>query len=67
MSRGIALLFLGPSALDGGGGVSPTPQPLLPPGKAQYPLYRRLGGPRAGLDGRKNSSPPELDPGPSSP
>ena len=33
-----------------GWGVSSTPRPPLPPGKTRYPLYRRLGGPRAGLD-----------------
>ena len=26
----------------------------------RYPFYRRLGGPRAGLDGRKFSSPPRF-------
>jgi len=39
----------------------------LLPGKTRYPFYRRLGGPRTGLDGRKISSPPGFDPGPSSP
>jgi len=51
VSTGIALLFLGPSALDGGEGASPTPRPPLPPGKTRYPLYRRLGGPQ-GRSGR---------------
>ena len=46
VSRGIALLFLGPSALDGGGGVNPTPRPPPLPGKTRYPFYRRLGGPQ---------------------
>jgi len=44
VNRGIALLFIGPSALDGVG-VSPTPRPPVPPGKTRYPLYRRLSGP----------------------
>jgi len=33
----------------------------LPPGKNRYPFYRRLVGPRAGLDGRKISFPPGFD------
>jgi hypothetical protein len=44
-SRGIALLFH-----DHGNrsewGVNVTPRPLFTPGKTQYPLYRRLGGPQ---------------------
>jgi hypothetical protein len=27
-----------------------------PPGKSRYPLYRRLGGPKAGLEGAEKSS-----------
>ena len=45
-------------------GVSITPPPrTLPPGKTQYPLYRRLGGPQ-GRSGqvRKVSPPPGFDP-----
>ena len=63
---GIALLFhdLG---LEGGEWSAARPGRTLPPGKTRYPFYRRPGGPRAGLDGRKTSSPPGLDPGPSSP
>jgi len=36
----------------------------LPPGKIRYPLYRRLGGPRAGLDrcGKSRPPPPGFDP-----
>jgi len=38
--------------------VRVTAQPPLPPGKTQYPLYRRLGGgPKAGLDGCGKSGP----------
>ena len=51
VSRGIALLFLGPWHLMWVGGVSPTPRPPLPPGKTRYPFYRRLGGPQ-GRSGR---------------
>ena len=38
------------SALDGEGGQPHAPA-TLPPGKTQYALYMRLGGPRASLDG----------------
>ena len=31
-------------ALDGSGGVSPTPRPPLHSGKTRYPFYRKLGG-----------------------
>ena len=51
VSRGIALLFLGPRYSRWGWGVSPTPRPPLPPGKTRYRLYRRLGGPQ-GRSGR---------------
>ena len=51
VSRGIAILFLGPRYSRWGWGVSSTPLPPLPPGKTRYPFYRRLGGPqgRSGL------------------
>ena len=45
VSRGIAVLFLGPSVLDGGEGVSLTPRPPQPLGQTPCPFYRRLGGP----------------------
>ena len=32
--------------------VSSTLRPHFTPGKTRYPFYKRLGGPRAGLDGR---------------
>ena len=57
------------SAIGGGGwvvNVSTLPQ-FTPGRKTRYPLYRRLGGPQGRLDGRKISSPPGFDPGPSSP
>jgi hypothetical protein len=44
----------------GGQRHAPT---ALPPGKTRFPLYRRLGGLRAGLDGAQNfASPPGFDP-----
>ena len=43
MSRGIAVLFLGPQHSRWGWEISPTPRPPLPPLKTRYPLYRRLG------------------------
>ena len=51
------------SVLDGRWVVDATPRPLYPPGKTPYPLYRRLGGPRGGLDGcEKSRPPPGFDP-----
>ena len=62
MSRGIALPF---HDLGSQMGVSDQHHALaaLPPGKKQYPLYRRLGGPQ-GRSGRvrKILSPPGFDP-----
>ena len=45
------------AALEGGEWSAARPGHTLPPGKTRYPLHRRLGGPRAGRDGRKISSP----------
>ena len=61
-SRGIALLFLDHGTRWGEGSAS-RPGRSLPPGKTQYPLYRRLGGPQ-GRSGqvRKFSPPPGFDP-----
>ena len=42
-SRGIAVIFLDHSTRGGEGSVS-RPGRSLSPGKARYPLYRRLGG-----------------------
>ena len=67
MSRGIALLFLGPSELDGGGGSAPRPGCLYPPERPCTHCTGGWVGPRTGLDGRKISSLPGFDPGPSSP
>jgi len=50
MGRGIALLFHD-RGIRRGWVVSSTPRPHLPPGKTQYPFYRRLGGPQ-GRSGR---------------
>jgi len=50
------------AALEGGEWSAARPGRTLPLGKTRYPFYRR-----AGLDGRKISSPPGFDPGPSSP
>jgi len=44
-SRGIALPFHVHSTRRGEGSAS-RPCRSLPPGKTQYPLYRRLGGPQ---------------------
>jgi hypothetical protein len=50
------------SAIDGVGGQRQAPA-ALPPGKTQYPLYRRLGGSH-GRSGqiRKSRPPPGFDP-----
>jgi hypothetical protein len=47
------------SSLEGVGGQRHAPA-TLPPGKTPYPLYRRLGGPQAGLD-RCGKSRPHWD------
>jgi len=62
VSRGIALLFLGPRYTRFGWGVSPTLRPPLLPGKTRQPLYRRLGGSQGRSGRRKISSPPGFDP-----
>ena len=51
------------TAVEGGEGSASRPVRCLPPGKSQYPLYRRLGGPqvRSG-QARKVSPPPGFDP-----
>ena len=56
------------AALEGGEWSAARPGRTLPPGRTRYPFYRRLGEPqgRSG-QGRKISSPPGFDPGPSSP
>ena len=66
-SRGIALPFHDYGTRRVEGSASRLGR-SLPPGKTRYSLYRRLGGPRAGLD-RCGKSRPHRDsiPGPSSP
>ena len=56
------------SALKMGVGGQHHAQAALPPGKTQYPSYRRLGGPRGrSVRVRKISPPPGSIPGPSCP
>ena len=61
-SRGIAVLFLDHGTRRGEGSASRLSR-SLPPGKTQYPFYRRLGGPQ-GRSGqvRKISPTPGFDP-----
>jgi len=44
--------------LEGGEGSVPRPGHSLPPGKTQYPLYRRLGGPQGWSGQVRKISPP---------
>jgi len=48
------------TALEGGEGSASRPGRSLPPGKNRYPLYRYMGGPRAGLN-RWGKSRPHRD------
>ena len=48
------------TALEGGEWLAARPG--LPPGKARYPLYRRLGGPQARSGRAENLAPPGFDP-----
>ena len=57
VSRGITLLFLGPRRTRCWCGISSTLRPSLPPGKIQYPLYRRLGGSQGRSGGEENLVP----------
>ena len=54
------------AALEGGEWSAARPGRTLPPGKDPAPILQEAGGggARAGLDGRKISSPPRFDPGP---
>ena len=58
-SRGIALLFLDHGTRRGEGAAS-RPDCSLPPGKTQYPLYRRLGGTQVRSGQVRKISPPLL-------
>jgi len=49
------------AALEGGDWSAARPGRTLHTGKTRYPFYRGLGGPQAGLDGRKFLSPPGFD------
>jgi len=55
------------AALERGEWSAARPGHTLPPGKTGTHFTRGWVGPRARLDGRKISSPPGFDPGPSSP
>ena len=50
------------SALEGDEWSAARSGRTLPPGKTRYPFYKRLVGPRAGLDRRKISLLQGLDP-----
>jgi len=51
------------TALEGGEGSASRPGHSLPPGKTQYLLHRRLGGPQGRSEEvRKISPPPGIDP-----
>ena len=68
VGRGIAILFRDRGTRSGWV-VSSTPRPHFTPGKDPVPILQEAGwvpGP-VYLDGRKISSPPGFDPGPSSP
>jgi len=69
VERGIALLFRDRGTRRGGGGSAQqhAPAALYPRERPSIHFTGGRVGPRAGLDGRKISSPPEFDPGPSSP
>ena len=65
-SRIIAALFL-TEALEGVGGLRQD-SATAPPVKSAYPLYRRMVGPRDGLEGCRKSRPQRASiHGPSSP
>ena len=67
VGRGIALLFHGHGTRKGLSGQQHAPAVLYPPESPGTHFTRGWVGPRAGLDGRKISSPPGFDPGSSSP
>ena len=68
VGRGIALLFHDRGTRRGGvSGQQYAPAVLYPRERPGTHCTGCWVGPRAGLDGRKISSPPVFDPGPSSP
>ena len=67
MGRGVALPFHDRGTRRGWV-VSSTPQPHFTPGKDPVTIVQEAGwAPGSGLDGRKISSPPGFDPGPTRP
>ena len=50
------------TALEGGEWSAASPGHTLPPGKTQYPLYRRLGGPQGRSGRAENLTPSGFDP-----
>jgi len=58
VGRGIALLFHD-CGIRRGEWSAACPDGTLPPGKTQYPFYRRLSGPQG-----QSLSPPRFDPSP---
>ena len=50
------------AALEGGEWSAARSGRTLPPGKSQYPLYRRLGGPQGRSGQAENLAPPGFDP-----
>jgi len=69
VSRGILCIstLSRTSARDGGGGSAPSPGRLYPRERPGTHFIGGWVGPRAGLDGRKTSSPPGFNPGSSNP
>ena len=67
VGRGIALLFHDRGTRRGVSGQQHAPAALYPRERPGTHFTGGWVGPRDGLDGRKISSPPEFDPGPSSP
>ena len=67
VGRGIALFFHDRGTRRGVSGQQHAPAALNPQERPGTHFTGGWVGPRAGLDGQKISSPPEFDPGPSSP
>ena len=67
VGRGIALLFHDRGTSVRVSGQQHAPAALYPRERPGTHFTEGWVGPRADLDGRKISSPPEFDPGPSSP
>ena len=67
VGRGIALLFHDRGTRRWVSGQQHAPAALYPLERLGTHCTKGWVGPRAGLDGGKNSSPPGFDPGPSSP